>query len=227
MPDAVIVSACRTPIGRFQGGLKSFSAPQLGAIAIKEAISRAGIAADDVEEVIMGNVIQAGLGQNPARQAMLGAGVPETVGAFTVNKVCGSGLKSVMLAAQAIRAGSCDVAIAVGTEKMFTHDKAKMFAAFDSAWDVTTVDSNQEYLLKMGEGITPPEGSQSGKPYSMFMDVYAAFCRQHIKTFGTTQEQIAAVCAKTTPILYTIPWPSTRFPTPWKRYWPLPRLPTP
>ncbi len=118
MADAVIVSACRTPIGRFSGGLKSFSAPQLGAIAIKEALSRAGVDGKDVDEVIMGTVLQAGLGQNPARQAALGAGVPVEVGAFTVNKVCGSGLKSVMLAAQAIRAGDVDIVVAGGQESM-------------------------------------------------------------------------------------------------------------
>ncbi len=118
MADAVIVSACRTPIGRFQGGLSKFRAPELGALAIKEALSRAGISGDDVEEVIMGTVLQAGLGQNPARQAQLGAGIPPEVGAMTINKVCGSGLKSVMLAAQAIRAGDADIIVAGGQESM-------------------------------------------------------------------------------------------------------------
>lgn len=118
MPNAVIVSACRTPIGRFNGGLSKFSAPQLGAMAIKEALGRAQIEGSDVDEVIMGTVIQAGLGQNPARQAALGGGVPPEVGAFTVNKVCGSGLKSVMLAAQAIRAGDAEVIVAGGQESM-------------------------------------------------------------------------------------------------------------
>ncbi len=118
MTNAVIVSACRTPIGRFNGGLSKFSAPQLGAMAIKEAISRASVNPDDVEEVIFGNVIQAGLGQNPARQAALGGGVPPEAGAFTINKVCGSGLKAVMLAAQAMRAGDADIIIAGGQESM-------------------------------------------------------------------------------------------------------------
>nr|MDJ0523679.1 acetyl-CoA C-acetyltransferase [Planctomycetota bacterium] len=118
MTNAVIVSACRTPIGRFNGGLSKFSAPQLGAMAIKEALSRASVKPEDVDEVIMGTVIQAGLGQNPARQAALGGGVPPEVGAFTINKVCGSGLKAVALAAQAIRAGDADVVIAGGQESM-------------------------------------------------------------------------------------------------------------
>jgi len=118
MTNAVIVSACRTPIGRFNGGLSKFRAPELGAIAIKEAMSRANLDPADVNEVIMGTVLQAGLGQNPARQAAIGGGVPPEVGAFTVNKVCGSGLKSVMLAAQAIRAGDADIIVAGGQESM-------------------------------------------------------------------------------------------------------------
>lgn len=118
MSDAVIVSAVRTPIGKFQGALASFRAPELGSIAIKDALRRAGLDASAVDEVIMGNVLQAGLGQNPARQALRGAGVPDAVGAFTVNKVCGSGLKSVMLAAQAIRAGDAEVIVAGGMESM-------------------------------------------------------------------------------------------------------------
>ncbi len=118
MPDAVIVSACRTPIGRFQGGLASFRSPELGSLAIREAMKRAKVAPEDVQEVIMGTVLQAGLGQNPARQAQLGAGIPPEVGAFTVNKVCGSGLKSVMLAANEIRLGEADVVVAGGQESM-------------------------------------------------------------------------------------------------------------
>src|SRR5262245_11844301 len=118
MPDAVIVSAVRTPIGRFQGKLASFRAPQLGAIAIKAAVERAGIKPADVEEVIFGTVLQAGLGQNPARQAAIAAGIPVEVGSMTINKVCGSGLKAVALAAQAIRAGDADVVVAGGQESM-------------------------------------------------------------------------------------------------------------
>jgi len=118
MPEAVIVSAVRTPIGRFLGGLSSLRAPELGAIAIKEAVARAGIEPKLVQEVIMGHVLQAGVGQNPARQAARGAGIPDDVGSVTINKVCGSGLKAVMLAAQAIRAGDADVIVAGGMESM-------------------------------------------------------------------------------------------------------------
>jgi acetyl-CoA C-acetyltransferase len=118
MSDVVILSYARTPIGRFQGGLASFKAPALGTIAIKEALRRGDIKPDAIEEVIMGNVLQAGLGQNPARQAARGAGLPDAIGSFTVNKVCGSGLKSVMLAAQAIKAGDAELIVAGGFESM-------------------------------------------------------------------------------------------------------------
>jgi acetyl-CoA C-acetyltransferase len=114
----VIVSAARTPIGKFLGGLSSLSAPELGAIAIREAVKRAGIDSNDIEEVIMGQVLQGGSGQAPARQAALKAGIPATVSALTVNKVCGSGLKAVMLAAQAIKAGDKQVIVAGGQESM-------------------------------------------------------------------------------------------------------------
>jgi len=116
--EVVIVSACRTPIAKFQGGLAGFSAPKLGALAITEALRRAGVEPAAVEETIMGNVLQAGLGQAPARQAAIGAGIPTSSAAFTVNKVCGSGLKAVMLAAQAIKAGDTDVIVAGGMESM-------------------------------------------------------------------------------------------------------------
>src|SRR5881398_1109091 len=122
MPDAsrtpVIVSAARTPIGKFLGGLSPLSAPELGAIAIRAAVERAGVGLQDIEEVIMGNVIQGGVGQAPARQAALKSGIPATVSALTINKVCGSGLKAVMLAAQAIRAGDRQVVVAGGQESM-------------------------------------------------------------------------------------------------------------
>jgi acetyl-CoA C-acetyltransferase len=116
--DVVLASACRTPIAKFQGSLAPFRAPELGALAIQEALRRANVPASAVQEVIMGCVLQAGLGQNPARQAARKAGVPDSVGSFTVNKVCGSGLKSVMLAAQAIRAGDADLIVAGGMESM-------------------------------------------------------------------------------------------------------------
>jgi acetyl-CoA C-acetyltransferase len=114
----VIVGAARTPIGRYLGALSSLTAPQLGGIAIREAVERSGVSPDLIKEVILGNVLQGGVGQAPARQAMLAAGLPASISAVTVNKVCGSGLKSVMLAAQAIRAGDADAIVAGGMESM-------------------------------------------------------------------------------------------------------------
>ena len=118
MRQAVIVSAVRTPTGKFLGALKSFVAPELGAMVVRESIRRAGIDPAIVDECIMGNVVSAGEGQNPARQAALKGGLPDHVAALTINKVCGSGLKAVMLADQGIRAGDIDVAVAGGMESM-------------------------------------------------------------------------------------------------------------
>jgi len=116
--ESVIVSAVRTPTGKFLGALKSFAATQLGACVVREAVRRAGVDPTIVDECIMGNVVAAGLGQNPARQAALNGGLPDHVAALTINKVCGSGLKAVMLADQAIRVGDIDVAVAGGMESM-------------------------------------------------------------------------------------------------------------
>jgi acetyl-CoA C-acetyltransferase len=118
MSASYILAGCRTPIGKFLGGLSTIEAPQLGAVAIAEAIRRAGVSPDEVDEVIMGNVLSAGLGQAPARQAALAAGLPPTCSALTVNMVCGSGLRAVMLADQAIRAGNARVIVAGGMENM-------------------------------------------------------------------------------------------------------------
>lgn len=115
---AVILSACRTPIGKYLGGLSSFTAPQLGAIVIREALKRAGVTAGGVEDVIMGHVLQGGAGQASGRQAMIHAGLPGTIPALTINKVCGSGLKAVMLAAQSIKAGDVQCVVAGGMEAM-------------------------------------------------------------------------------------------------------------
>jgi acetyl-CoA C-acetyltransferase len=150
MGRPVIVSACRTAIGKFQGGLASFTAPQLGGLAVKEALARAKVAPDQVDEVLMGCVLQAGMGQNPARQSLRLAGIPDSVAAVTINKVCGSGLKTVMLAAQAIKAGDLHVAVAGGMESMSNapyylpsarngmrlgHAKALDAIVWDGLWD--------------------------------------------------------------------------------------------
>src|SRR5262249_53162053 len=118
MPDALILSGVRTPIGKYLGSLADVSAPELGAVAVGEALRRARVPPERVDEGIFGHVLQAGVGQNPARQAALKAGLPDTIAAVTINKVCGSGLKAVMLAAQAIRAGDAELVVAGGMENM-------------------------------------------------------------------------------------------------------------
>ena len=116
--DAVILSGCRTPVGKFQGSLSDLSAPQLGAIVVREAVKRASLDPAQVDECIMGNVVSAGLGQNPARQAAIYGGLSPATGAMTINKVCGSGLKSVALAAQAVQTGNSSIVVAGGMESM-------------------------------------------------------------------------------------------------------------
>jgi acetyl-CoA C-acetyltransferase len=116
--DVVIISGCRTPVGKFQGSLADFSAPKLGAIVVREAVKRASLNSDQIDECIMGNVLPAGLGQNPARQAAIFAGLSPATGAMTINKVCGSGLKAVALAVQAVQTGNSSIVVAGGMESM-------------------------------------------------------------------------------------------------------------
>jgi acetyl-CoA C-acetyltransferase len=173
MSKAVIVGACRTPIGKFLGSLKTLRAPELGAVVVKEAVARGGIRAEDVEEVILGNVLSAGVGQNPARQVAIKAGLPVTVPALTVNKVCGSGLKAVALAAQAIRAGDHQVIVAGGMESM----------------------SNAPYLLRGGrEGLRLGHGELVDSMISDGLwDVYENFhmgcCGEAVaETYGISRQ---------------------------------------
>ena len=165
MRESVIVSAVRTPTGKFLGALKSFTAPQLGAIAVREAVRRAGIDPAVVDECIMGNVVMAGEGQNPARQAALNGGLPDHVAAVTINKVCGSGLKAVMLAAQGIATGDIDIAVAGGMESM----------------------SNTPYLLsRVREGLRMGDGTLVD---SMINDgLWCSFEQCHM---GMTGEHVA------------------------------------
>ncbi|WP_298184629.1 thiolase family protein [uncultured Pseudomonas sp.] len=166
--------------------------------AVEQALTDAGAELQDVRQAYFASCV-IGFMQDqhmiPGQVALRSMGF-SSIPIFNLEGACASASTALYLAAQAIKAGSCDIAIAVGTEKMNSPDKAKMFAAFDSAWDVSTLDANRDSLMQMGANVECPEGSQSSRPYSMFMDVYAAFCRQHMKTFGTTQRQIAAVSAK-------------------------------
>ena len=170
MENAVILSAVRTPTGKFLGALKDFTAPQLGALVVREAVARAGIDPRLVDECIMGNVIQAGNGQNPARQAALNGGLGEHVAALTVNKVCGSGLKAVMLAAQGIATADIEIAVAGGMESM----------------------SNAPYLLpRIREGLRMGNGTLVD---SMIQDgLWCAFDNCHMGMSGETVAEKYAV----------------------------------
>src|SRR5690348_11314698 len=169
LEDAVIVSAVRTPIGKFQGALSGFRAPELGAIAVREAVQRARLQPAQVDECIMGNVVSAGLGQNPARQAALKGGLPPEVGAMTINKVCGSGLKAVALAAQAVQTGNASIVVAGGMESMtnapyllpqarqgYRLGDAKIIDAVvhDGLWDVY----NDYHMGMTGENVAEKYG---------------------------------------------------------------------
>jgi acetyl-CoA C-acetyltransferase len=162
--DAYIVSAVRTPIGKFLGGLSSFPSPALGALVVREALVRAEVAPNAVDEVFMGCVLQAGLGQNPARQAALRGGLPKTVGAVTINKVCGSGLKSIIFGVQAIKTGDADIVVAGGMESM----------------------SNAPYLLpdarkgtRLGHGRTIDVMVQDGL-WDVYNDVHMGTCCEYV-----------------------------------------------
>ncbi len=120
----------------------------------------------------------------------------EGIPIYNVENACASGSTAFNLAVQSLRAGTADIALALGAEKMNIPDKAKAFSIFEAGWDVSRAEENYANLVRMGEGIVPPPGSESDKPYSRFMSIYAALCRHHMKTYGTTQRQIAAVCAK-------------------------------
>jgi acetyl-CoA C-acetyltransferase len=180
MTDVFIVSAVRTPTGKFLGALKGFAATELGARVVREAVRRAGAAPEAIDEVILGNVVSAGLGQNPARQAALGGGLPPSVGALTINKVCGSGLKAVMLARQAILAKDASVVVAGGMESMSNapyliprlreglrlgNGELIDAVVHDGLWDVY----NDFHMGITGEKVAEKYGVSRGE-----MDAYAA-----------------------------------------------------
>ena len=181
MKNVVIASAARTPVGSFGGAFKSVSAVDLGVVAAKEAIARAGIKAEDVDEAIIGNVLQAGLGQNVARQVILHAGLPETTPAMTINKVCGSGLRAVSLAAQIIKAGDADIVLAGGTESM----SCAPFILNDARWGA-----------RMGEKKLVDEMIKDGL-WDAFNDYHMGVTAENVsKEYDVTrddQDEIAVV----------------------------------
>ncbi|HKE41644.1 MAG TPA: thiolase family protein [Casimicrobiaceae bacterium] len=166
--------------------------------AVEGALTDAGGERADIEAAYFTNATQGHFeGQNCIRGeiALRSMGIG-SIPVVNVENACASASTAFNLAVQFLKADEGDVALAVGVEKMYSPDKAKMFSAFDSGWDVSTVEQNKARLLELGKGCEVPPGTTSDKPYSVFMDVYAAFCRLHMKVFGTTQRQIAAVAAK-------------------------------
>jgi acetyl-CoA acetyltransferase len=166
--------------------------------ALAGALRDAGCAASDIGVAFYSGMTQSFLqGQLsiPGQVVCSKIGI-EGIPVYNVENACASGSSAVNLAVQSLKAGTADVALALGAEKMNIPDKAKAFALFEAGWDVSRAEENYQTLVKMGEGVVPPPGSESDKPYSRFMAIYAAMCRWHMKTWGTTQRQIAAVCAK-------------------------------
>ena len=194
MQDIFVVGVGMTQFGR----LTDRSFYDMVGEAVGLALGDAGCTPADIGSAYVATVT-AGLLQGqtciPGPIAMRRCGI-EGVPVFSVENACASGSSAMNLAIQALRAGVCDIALAAGVEKMNVPDKAKMFAVFDGGWDVSTVEENKATLLALGAGVVPPPGTVSDKPYSVFMDVYAALCRDHMRRYGTTPRQIAAVAAK-------------------------------
>jgi acetyl-CoA acyltransferase len=193
-PAVYVAGIGMTPTGKFLDR----SIKQLSAEAVNAALTDAGLAREAIGAAFFSNATQGVLeGQTMVRgQIALRSMGFEGIPIFNVENACASASSAFNLAVQFVRSGEGDVALAVGAEKMFCADKAKMFSVFDGAWDLQTLEDNQRNLLAMGHGVTPPEGTTSKAPYSLFMDIYAAFGRFHMREFGTTQRQIAAVAAK-------------------------------
>ena len=194
MDTIYICGVGMTPFGRHLDK----SIKQLTSTAVTAAMQDAGCEIPDIEAAYFTastNGYMQGQTFVPGQIALRSMGF-EGIPMFNVENACASGSSAFNLAVQALKAGEQDVVLAVGSEKMYIDDKTRMFGVFDSGWDIETVEINQANLLALGEGVEVPADSTSDKPFSVFMEVYTAFCRQHMRTFGTTQEQIAAVCAK-------------------------------
>ena len=180
------------------GKMLDRSVKHLTAEAVGEALQDAGADKNDLQSAYFSNATQGHMeGQEMIRGeiALRDMGI-EQIPVVNVENACASGATAFNLAVQFLKAGEGDTSLAVGAEKMYSSDRERMFSAFDGAWDITTVEENTDKLLALGQGYAVPPGTTSDKPYSMFMDVYAAWSRHHMKIFGTTQRQIAAVSAK-------------------------------
>ena len=194
MTTVYIAGVGMTPFGRHLDR----SVKDLTRAAVNGALADAGCGRPALQAAYFANATQGHFeGQNYVRGeiALRAMGIG-SISVVNVENACASASTALHLAALFLKAGEGDVALAVGVDKMYAPDKAKMLSAFDSGWDISTAEQNKPTLLALGEGFDVPPGTTSEKPYSVFMDIYAAFCRFHMKTFGTTQRQIAAVAAK-------------------------------
>ena len=194
MEDIYAVGVGMTAFGK----LADINIKQLTRQAVASALADSGLVTSDIEGVFFSNAVQGHMeGQHLIRGqiALREIGI-QGVPVVNVENACAGASSAFNLAVNFLRAGAGDVALVVGAEKMYSDDRARMFGAFDSAWDVSLADRIRQQLVMMGEGVEVPPGTTSSSPYSVFMDVYAAFARQHMRTFGTTQRQIAAVAAK-------------------------------
>jgi acetyl-CoA acetyltransferase len=194
LEDIYVVGVGMTPFGRHLNK----DIKQLTREATEAALLDAGIRREDLQAAFFGNTSQGHMdGQHMIRgQIALRAMGIGRIPVVNVENACASGSSAFVLACNHVRSGAGEVALAIGSEKMFTADKQKMFSVFDSAWDLSRAGEIRENLMLLGRDVVVPEGSTSPKPYSVFMDVYAAFARSHMRSFGTTQRQLAAVSAK-------------------------------
>jgi acetyl-CoA acetyltransferase len=210
MSDIYIAGIAMTVFGRHL----ERSLEDLAREALTGALKDAGCAVADV-----GTAFYAGITNGPLQgqyaipgQVVLGKLGVEGIPIYNIDNGCAAGSSAFNLAVQSLKAGTTDVALALGAEKMNVEDKLKVLMLMEAGWDVSRADENYARLVKMGEGITPPEGSESERPYSKFMAIYAALCRRHMKTYGTTQRQIAAVSAKNHGHSVHNPWSQFRKP---------------
>jgi acetyl-CoA acetyltransferase len=194
MNEVYVAGVAMTPFGK----QLHRSIKDLATEALRGVLTDAGAGLAQIEAVFYGNCVQGHMeGQDMVRGeiALREAGI-ERVPVVNVENACATGSTAFHMAVSYVKSGACDIALAIGVEKMFSPDKARMFSAFDGAWDVHEVERNRQLLVSIGDGVDVPPGTTSDKPYSVFMDVYAGLCRLHMKTYGTTQLQLATVAAK-------------------------------